>query len=54
MIEKKPYLHIGPKFGTMSKQAVTEAIKACRDKREVRRGQQSWKNRSCTARLHLA
>ena len=34
MVEKKAYLHIGPKFGTVSKQAVTEAIKACRDKRD--------------------
>ena len=34
MIENKAYLHIGPKFGTVSKQAVTEAIKACRDKRD--------------------
>src|SRR6185503_16398198 len=33
-IEKKAYLHIGPKFGTVSKQAVNEAIKACRDKRD--------------------
>jgi adenine-specific DNA-methyltransferase len=33
-VEKKAYLHIGPKFGTVSKQAVTEAIKACRDKRD--------------------
>ena len=32
--EKKAYLYIGPKFGTVSKQAVTEAIKACRDKRD--------------------
>ena len=32
--EKKAYLHMGPKFGTVSKQAVTEAIKACRDKRD--------------------
>ncbi len=32
--EKKAYLHIGPKFGTVSKQAVSEAIKACRDKRD--------------------
>ena len=31
---EKAYLHIGPKFGTVSKQAVTEAIKACRDKRD--------------------
>ena len=34
MVEKKAYLHIGPKFGTVSKQAVNEAIKACRDKRD--------------------
>ena len=34
IVEKKAYLHIGPKFGTVSKQAVTEAIKACRDKRD--------------------
>ena len=33
--EKKAYLHIGPKFGTVSKQAVSEAIKACRDKRDA-------------------
>ena len=33
--EKKAYLHIGPKFGTVSKQAVTEAIKACRNKRDA-------------------
>jgi len=32
--EKKAYLHMGPKFGTVSKQAVTAAIKACRDKRD--------------------
>jgi len=32
--EKKAYLYIGPKFGTVSKQAVTESIKACRDKRD--------------------
>jgi adenine-specific DNA-methyltransferase len=32
--EKKAYLYIGPKFGTVSKQAVNEAIKACRDKRD--------------------
>jgi len=32
--EKKAYLYIGPKFGTVSKQAVTEAIKACRDRRD--------------------
>ena len=32
--EKKAYLHIGPKFGTVSKQAVNEAIKACRAKHD--------------------
>ena len=26
MVEKKAYLHIGPKFGTVSKQAVTGGI----------------------------
>ena len=30
--EKKAYLHIGPKFGTVSKQAVNEAVKECRQK----------------------
>ncbi len=30
--EKKAYLHIGPKFGTVSKQDVNEAIKDCRNK----------------------
>ena len=34
LVEKKAYLHIGPKFGTVSKQAVTEAIKACRNQRD--------------------
>lgn len=33
--EKKAYLYIGPKFGTVSKQAVSEAIKACRDRRDA-------------------
>ena len=33
-VEKKAYLYIGPKFGTVSKQAVTDAIKACRDRRD--------------------
>jgi hypothetical protein len=33
-VEKKAYLYIGPKFGTVSKQAVGEAIKACRDQRD--------------------
>jgi adenine-specific DNA-methyltransferase len=28
--EKKAYLHIGPKFGTVSRQAVNEAIRECR------------------------
>lgn len=28
--EKKAYIHIGPKFGTVSKSAVNEAIKECR------------------------
>ncbi|MFQ3576092.1 MAG: site-specific DNA-methyltransferase [Cytophagales bacterium] len=28
--EKKAYIHIGPKFGTVSKNAVNEAIKECR------------------------
>ena len=32
--ERKAYLYIGPKFGTVSKQAVGEAIKACRDRRD--------------------
>lgn len=30
--ERKAYLHIGPKFGTVSKVAVNEAIKECRAK----------------------
>src|SRR5690606_12154696 len=30
--EKKAYFHIGPKFGTVSKSQVNEAIKACRAK----------------------
>ena len=30
--EKKAYLHIGPKFGTVSKVSVNEAIKECRQK----------------------
>lgn len=28
--ERKAYIHIGPKFGTVSKQAVNEAVKECR------------------------
>ncbi|MDP2138958.1 MAG: hypothetical protein Q8J74_13995, partial [Candidatus Didemnitutus sp.] len=35
--EAKAYLHIGPKFGTISKQAVNNATKACR-----RRGDADW------------
>ena len=35
--EKKAYLHIGPKFGTVSKQAVNEAVKECRT-----RGDADW------------
>lgn len=30
--EEKAYFHIGPKFGTVSKKLVSEAIKACRQK----------------------
>ncbi|MEK6480151.1 site-specific DNA-methyltransferase [Catalinimonas sp. 4WD22] len=36
-IEKKAYIHIGPKFGTVSKQAVNEAVKECRQ-----RGDGDW------------
>jgi len=35
--EKKAYLHIGPKFGTVSRQAVNEAVKECRT-----RGDADW------------
>ena len=35
--ERKAYLHIGPKFGTVSKKAVNEAIKECRQ-----RGDADW------------
>ncbi|MCC6549517.1 MAG: hypothetical protein IT279_05550, partial [Ignavibacteriaceae bacterium] len=35
--EKKAYIHIGPKFGTVSKMAVNEAIKECRQ-----RGDANW------------
>jgi hypothetical protein len=35
--EKKAYIHIGPKFGTVSKQAVNEAVKECRN-----RGDADW------------
>ena len=36
-VEQKAYFHIGPKFGTVSKTAVNEAVKACR-----RRGDAEW------------
>ena len=35
--EKKTYFHIGPKFGTVSKTAVNEAVKECRQ-----RGDAGW------------
>jgi adenine-specific DNA-methyltransferase len=35
--EEKAYFHIGPKFGTVSKKLVNDAIKACRQK-----GDASW------------
>ena len=35
--ERKAYIHIGPKFGTVSKIAVNEAVKECR-----RRGDADW------------
>ena len=33
--EKKAYLHIGPQFGTVSRQAVNQAIRACRDRADA-------------------
>ncbi len=36
-VEKKAYFHIGPKFGTVSRQAVNEAVKECRA-----RGDADW------------
>lgn len=36
-IERKAYLHLGPKFGTVSKQAVSDAIKEAR-----RKGDADW------------
>ncbi len=36
-VEKKAYLHLGPKFGTVSKQAVSDAIKEAR-----RKGDAEW------------
>ena len=35
--ERKAYFYIGPRFGTVSKQAVNEAVKACR-----RKGDADW------------
>jgi hypothetical protein len=35
--EKKAYIHIGPKFGTVARQAVNEAVKECRT-----RGDADW------------
>lgn len=35
--ERKAYFHIGPKFGTVAKQAVNESMKACRQ-----RGDADW------------
>jgi adenine-specific DNA-methyltransferase len=37
LAEKKAYIHIGPKFGTVSRQAVNEAVKECRT-----RGDADW------------
>ena len=36
-VERKAYFHIGPKFGTVAKQAVNEAVKSCRQ-----RGDADW------------
>ncbi|MDC1204264.1 site-specific DNA-methyltransferase [Salibacteraceae bacterium] len=36
-VEKKAYFHIGPKFGTVAKKAVNEAVKSCRQ-----RGDADW------------
>ncbi len=33
--EKKAYFHIGPQFGTVSRQAVNAAIRACRDRADA-------------------
>lgn len=33
--ERKAYFYLGPKFGTVSKQAVNEAIKACRNNHDA-------------------
>src|SRR5690606_37847124 len=37
--EKKAYFHIGPKFGTVSKKLVNDAVKECRQK-----GDANWLN----------
>ena len=34
-IERKAYLHIGPQFGTVSKQAANAALKACRQRADA-------------------
>lgn len=34
-VERKAYLHIGPQFGTVSKQAANTAIKACRQRSDA-------------------
>ena len=47
MIEKA-YLHIGPKFGTVSN-GQTEAIKACRDKRD---GMTGCRSSACLRERH--
>lgn len=33
--ERKAYLHIGPQFGTVSKKAVNDAVKACRQRADA-------------------
>lgn len=33
--EKKAYIHIGPQFGTVSKKAVNDAVKACRQRADA-------------------
>ena len=34
-VERKAYLHIGPQFGTVSKKAANEALKACRQRADA-------------------
>ena len=33
--ERKAYIHVGPRFGTVTRQAVSEAIKACRQRMDA-------------------